>query len=128
MTRERFRKDRPWNEYPIGTKVYAIMGGHWTRVQLGWKWFCGDTFPTPGANACGRCIELPIEIEEWTPTKRAYCCTVIGQEGLGKSIVFAESSGKARYGVAVSAAGAGYLPKANPLAIRCIRAPEYDSG
>jgi hypothetical protein len=52
---------------------------------------------------------------------------VVDQEGLGVSVVFAESHGKARYSVALAAADAGYLSKANPAAIRCIRAPEYDA-
>jgi hypothetical protein len=57
----RLWKDRDWNDYPIGTKAHAFNGGHWTRIRDGWKWFCGDTFPTPGGNAIGACIELPNE-------------------------------------------------------------------
>ena len=53
------RVDRPWREYPLGTKAHAFNGGFWERVATGWKWFCGDTFPTPGGDACGKCIELP---------------------------------------------------------------------
>ena len=56
---ERARVDRDWSEYPIGTKAHAVMGGYWIRVQHGWKWFNGSTFPTPGGDACGACIELP---------------------------------------------------------------------
>ena len=55
----RLWKDRDWNAYPLGTKAHAYNGGHWTRVRNGWKWFCGDTFPTPGGDAIGACIELP---------------------------------------------------------------------
>ena len=55
---ERLRKDRPWSEYPIGTKAHSVGGGHWMRVEEGWKWFCGATFPTPGGDAVGCCIEL----------------------------------------------------------------------
>lgn len=51
--------DRPWDEYPIGTKAHAYNGGHWVRVVGGWKWCTGSTFPTPGADAIGNCIELP---------------------------------------------------------------------
>lgn len=54
-------KDRPWYEYPIGTKAHAVTGGHWTRVDRGWKWLDGGTFPAPGGDATGRCIELPTE-------------------------------------------------------------------
>ncbi len=55
----RIAKDRDWNEYPIGTKAHAFNGGHWVRVERGWKWFNGSTFPTPGGDAIGKCIELP---------------------------------------------------------------------
>lgn len=53
------RCDRPWGDYPVGTRAYAIHGGYWTRVENGWKWFAGDTFPRPGGEAVGRCILLP---------------------------------------------------------------------
>jgi hypothetical protein len=44
--------DRPWHEYPLGTKALAIMGGHWLRVEQGWQWQPnGGTFPRPGADA-----------------------------------------------------------------------------
>lgn len=48
---------RPWSDYPLGTKAHAIMGGHWIKVERGWKWHCGSTFPTPGADVSR--IELP---------------------------------------------------------------------
>lgn len=51
------KKDREWWEYPLGTKAYAIMGGYWERVDGGWKWLGGSTFPTPGAD--WRELELP---------------------------------------------------------------------
>ena len=56
---ERQSIDRPWNEYPIGTRAYAFDGGYWIKVELGWKWCTGATFPKPGGDACGKCIELP---------------------------------------------------------------------
>lgn len=59
MSSVRRSKDRPWNEYPVGTKVHAYDGGFWIRVERGWKWCSGDTFPTPGGDATGACIELP---------------------------------------------------------------------
>jgi hypothetical protein len=43
--------NRPWSEYPIGTKALAINGGHWIKVERGWRWCTGDTFPTPGGEA-----------------------------------------------------------------------------
>lgn len=62
-------KTLEWNEYPIGTKVYAFDGGYWIRVETGWKWFCGDTFPTPGADWDR--IELP-EKPFWTCPECGY--------------------------------------------------------
>lgn len=55
----RILKDKEWSKYPLGTKAYAYNGGYWIRVENGWKWHCGDTFPQPGADAFGECIELP---------------------------------------------------------------------
>ncbi len=49
--------DRPWEEYPVDTKAFALMGGHWTKTYRGWKWFNGATFPTPGADAFR--VQLP---------------------------------------------------------------------
>lgn len=48
---ERVEIDRPWSAYKIGTKAISITGGHWTKTDRGWKWHCGSTFPTPGADA-----------------------------------------------------------------------------
>lgn len=46
-----------WNQYPNGTKAYAINGGHWIKNNRGWKWCTGATFPTLGGD-CFK-IELP---------------------------------------------------------------------
>lgn len=51
--------DKPWSEYPIGTKAHAFNGGFWIKVKTGWKWCTGSIFPTPGGDACGYCIDLP---------------------------------------------------------------------
>lgn len=58
-------KDRPWIEYPIGTRAYAI-DGYWERVNSGWKRcifghgsVSQTVSKTPGAYARGRCIEFP---------------------------------------------------------------------
>ena len=37
---------KPLREYPIGTKAKAIGGGYWMRVEYGWRWCTGSTFPT----------------------------------------------------------------------------------
>lgn len=42
---------KPWAEYPVGTKAYAVNGGHWEKTHYGWKWCAGSTFPTPGGDA-----------------------------------------------------------------------------
>lgn len=59
-TSVRTRKDRPWSEYPVGTKAPAIMGGRWYRTERGWKWNgpdgSGGTFPTPGGDSDGTVI------------------------------------------------------------------------
>lgn len=54
---ERQRKDRPWSEYPIGTKAHAASGGHWVKIEAGWKWSSGSIFPTPGGDAIS--VTLP---------------------------------------------------------------------
>lgn len=55
----RIAKDRDWKDYPIGTKAHAFNGGYWIKVPNGWKWCSGSTFPSPGADAIGNCVELP---------------------------------------------------------------------
>ncbi len=59
-------KDRPWNEYPLGTKAHAYNGGCWYRIERGWKWNghlggTGAVMGQPGPDACGACVELPPE-------------------------------------------------------------------
>lgn len=53
--------DRPWNDYPIGTKALSCTGGYWTRIERGWKWATGSIFQTPGAEACA--VILPENIQ-----------------------------------------------------------------
>lgn len=61
------KPDRPWNQYPLGTRARAFGGGAWFKTDRGWKWNgpdgVGGTFPTPGADAFGHCIELPIKTD-----------------------------------------------------------------
>jgi len=46
------KADRPWKDYPLGTKACALMGGYWLRVEHGWEWASsGCVFPTPGGDA-----------------------------------------------------------------------------
>ena len=65
---ERKTRDRPWSDYPIGTKAHSVDGGYWIRVVHGWKWCTGDTFPTPGGSVYGRCIEMIGAAMTPTPT------------------------------------------------------------
>jgi len=51
------RQDKPWSEYPIGTRARDHSHCCWTRVANGWQADGGDTFPTPGASA--NYIQLP---------------------------------------------------------------------
>lgn len=45
---------------PVGTRAPALMGGHWYRVQHGWKWNGpdgnGGVFPRPGGDWMGNLI------------------------------------------------------------------------
>lgn len=41
---------------PLGTKAPAYGGGHWIRVEHGWKWCTGSTFPRPGGDWNGKLI------------------------------------------------------------------------
>ena len=47
------RADKPIREYPLGTKFKALMGGHWIRVERGFKWCTGSTFPNVGGDWTG---------------------------------------------------------------------------
>jgi hypothetical protein len=58
------KRDREWRDYPPGTKAHAYSGGAWLRTAGGWQWnghtiSPGSTFPEPGADAIGYCVELP---------------------------------------------------------------------
>jgi len=48
----------PLKDYPIGTKAKALMGGHWVKTEMGWKWFNGATFPNPGGDWTGE-VSIP---------------------------------------------------------------------
>jgi len=51
--------DRPFKDYPQGTKAQAGGGGHWIKNERGWKW-CNShcSFPTPGGDWNGM-VSLP---------------------------------------------------------------------
>lgn len=58
---EWIKADRDIKEYPIGTKFKCITGGHWVRVERGFKWFCGSTFPRVGGDWTGE-VRLPTRL------------------------------------------------------------------
>ena len=51
-----------WTQFPVGTKVYGINGGFYTKVMTGWQWLNGNIFPNPSADWSR--IELPFTQEE----------------------------------------------------------------
>lgn len=52
--------DRPWEDYPVGTKAFGCLGGHWVKRANGWQYNGRHgTFSRPPAEAC--CVELPNE-------------------------------------------------------------------
>lgn len=51
-------KDRPWSDYPLGTKAYAVDGSYWTKHDQGWRWSGnGYVHPEPGCDV--ERVELP---------------------------------------------------------------------
>ena len=58
------KHDRPYDEYPIGTKAFATGGGYWIKNNMGWKWCTGVTFPRPGGDVSGY-VELPMKSLKW---------------------------------------------------------------
>ena len=48
--RKQYVKSKPWSDYPIRTRAYAVMGGYWEKTECGWKWCAGSTFPTPAGD------------------------------------------------------------------------------
>jgi hypothetical protein len=49
---KQYTQSKPWNAYPVGTKVYANMGGYWEKIERGFKWCKGATSQTPGSDWC----------------------------------------------------------------------------
>jgi hypothetical protein len=81
---ELLRQDRDWRDYPLGTKAHAYNGGAWLRTERGWTWnghtrAPGSTFPTPGADAFGKCVELPTQPGPWRPMRHSLGCWSVGR-------------------------------------------------
>ena len=51
--------DRPFENYPIGTKAQALGGDHWIKNNTGWRW-CNSSrsYPYPGGDWTGM-VSLP---------------------------------------------------------------------
>ena len=47
---QQYTQSKPWDAYPVGTKVYAVNGGYWEKNSYGYKWCNGATFPSPGGD------------------------------------------------------------------------------
>lgn len=60
MPNEWFRSDRPFKDYPIGTKARSHGGGWWIKTTFGWQWCTGSTFTSPGGDWDGS-VKLPEE-------------------------------------------------------------------
>lgn len=56
----RWRKRLTLSNAPVGTLAPAIMGGHWCKMEHGWKWNgpdgSGSTFPRPGGDWNGKLV------------------------------------------------------------------------
>lgn len=74
----KFRHAGRWDAYPIGTRAYAISGGHWERMADGWKWCTGDTFPTPGADALD--VSIPCKPSKDVDTLRRCLYVAVGDD------------------------------------------------
>lgn len=48
--KKQYQQTKPWEGYPLGTKVYATTGGYWERTASGFKWRTGSTFSAPGGD------------------------------------------------------------------------------
>lgn len=63
-------KDRPWEDYPVGSKALGLMGGHWVKTSKGWffddeKGRCVklESFLSPGSIFNGMvCVPLVLNV------------------------------------------------------------------
>lgn len=67
---EWIKADKSPREYPLGTKFKALMGGYWVRVERGFKWFTGSTFPNVGGDWSGD-VQLPENsLAQWNDKQK----------------------------------------------------------
>lgn len=60
------RTTRSLKKYPLGSKFRAISGGYWEKVENGFKWCTGDTFPNLGGDWDGTVsMKLSDLLEEY---------------------------------------------------------------
>lgn len=55
--------ERMLAEAPEGSKAISVCGGHWLKMERGWRWCTGSVFPRPGADWIGT-IVLPKHFPE----------------------------------------------------------------
>jgi len=62
---KRIQRERPWEDYPEGTKFYAEEEGLvWVKTETGWGIWTNGAINSlsscpPNYGASGECIELP---------------------------------------------------------------------
>lgn len=60
------RTTRSLKDYPLGSKFRAINGGYWEKVENGFKWCTGATFPNLGGDWDGTVsMKLSDLLEEY---------------------------------------------------------------
>lgn len=90
-TKKWTKPDRPWSEYPMDTIARQSWdGGWWRKVEHGWKWCCGSTFPTPGA--ADEVMIMKAEIEKPPILSSDDVCDACNGRGWG--VFDLNSSGK----------------------------------
>jgi hypothetical protein len=61
---KRIQRERPWEDYPEGTRLYAAGGEQWVRTAEGWAKYENGTLGQPWTHpanhiAVGDCLQLP---------------------------------------------------------------------
>ena len=53
-------RDRPWEDYPVGTLAESKYDGHWVKNDVGWIWLTGISHSSaPRRDATGKVL-LPL--------------------------------------------------------------------
>ena len=55
------KKDKLWEDYPMGTKAFATCGGYWIKIKAGWQWYTfGGIVPEPRYWLFSGWVEEPV--------------------------------------------------------------------